>query len=490
MSFKIGGAQTFTRTYDNPLKNYYHPNHRYPDQEKEDLTTERYPRPTPFTVRMKSMETTTTVSTTTTTQTPFTWTTIKTTPFTVRPKKRRRFRPYLGNKSSGAQSYFHFSRPNPKIETTTEKENFFYIPPKMPFLEADKPFTVRPTRTPFTVKSVRSTTPFTVRPRVSIVPHNFVKPHKVVPSKPSRPAMFDPEIFKHHDVELKNPFANAPDFYKPNSDPELPSPPAPKRPPIYNHRIPPNPNTKRPPFFKGPPKSHTFKPTVPKPVATFGKATFDLDTNLPDRPMTSILRDLPNTSKDPSFPKPSNSKGTPYLKNQYGSNFIRLEVDSNKFGTNSSRPNVGIHHIPLMMKPHIFPKRKRKPGFRPPKLIKGPKLPLIKKNKGQPAPPKVKTPGSASTPLVHVRTKPAFIPPIRIPPHTSVKPVRKQQKRPKKMVMNFKEEEEKGLFPFSVVKDVMQHLPDMMQNMPLLMQKLMSPHAKLISGRSLDRKAS
>ena len=100
--------------------------------------------------------------------------------------------------------------------------------------------------------------------------------------------------------------------------------------------------------------------------ATFGDLKFNLPSKgLPDIPKSSIkesetklLRDLPNVDQldyedssnaaSSSSDRPQYQFGKSYLKNPYGADFIRLEIDSNRYKHNKTRPRLGgIHHIPL-----------------------------------------------------------------------------------------------------------------------------------------------
>ena len=289
--------------------------------------------------------------------------------------------------------------------------------------------------------------------------------------------------------------------------------------------------------------------------ASFGDAQFQLpkDGKLPDRPIDTILRDLPDTEEDPEFPK-DNSYGQDqkmYLKNPYGSDFIRLEVDVDRYTHNKSS-SVGVHHIPLMINgaPHAMKMPLKSKGsthqLQQQKQHKKKKQqqPLLRNLPRRKKKIHRQQKVSGSKPIM---ARPSFIPPVKIQMNPTMRSAllgkmkllmskhqqqQQQLGKDKKNMMagghrlkkqpppphghqgpnsgeqlqlpingfqsnhgfspkkeGMSEEDFMG-FPLGAMKDAMDHIPNAIGNIPGFMQKLMTSLDNPFTGRELNAAAA
>ena len=176
-------------------------------------------------------------------------------------------------------------------------------------------------------------------------------------------------------------------------------------------------------------------------LATFGGLKFQLPTDgtFPDRPMIddskAVLRDLPDVDQldYEESGKKGRQYGKSYLQNPYGADFIRLEIDSNRYKHNKTRPRLGgIHHIPLKI--HGYAETSEYPV-------------------------------SSDTERPIIRHRP--------------RPMRKNT-RPKKQVTKPPETETTEKLPLKAMHDAMEKLPNAINHLPNIMQSLVSNHASWI----------
>ncbi len=431
-----------------------------------------------------------------------------TTPFTVKPTSTLRMQ-------SSNNNYNKFSiftvRPTTKVASSVSniRSKEFAQKAKASLEPYETPFTVSLTTTAETTTS--SPPPFTVQASRTLVPKTFVQPH-ITPGQTMKqqmgimnPDMFSHDVFLSHDVELKEPFDHGlPAFYTTKEPP----PPPPPRPNRFNHRYPPRTTTRIV-------TTTTRRPTATRDNEEYVSSPYDGDDETSIDGFVDFSRmplvfgeeiERPFPDKKAAFPpdgekaidveagslRPTKEKtiiqprhkvkqnktSAAYLKNPYGSNFIRLEVDEDRFRHNKSA--IGIRHVPLM----VFRNGLKKSGS-------SPSVPHRRKKK----PSKFSNPMRRPFQLSQLAKKPSFIPPVRVPPFTSIRPRRKSLKVGNKQA---KRKKKKPQNKEMLLHDVMETLPGALQRLPGFVQKLVtsshpssSPSAWLagaFNGRELDRR--